>query len=439
MLSTMQDARLQIRRLLEHGAALHASATVDTAAPGGLRRVPYARIGADAAALAHALGELGVGEGDRVGTFMWNNAEHLTACLAVPSMGAVLHPLDARLPGEQIVRLAEHAEDRVLIADEALLPHLGPLLPQMKTVEHVIVNRAGGTGAGPAVPSGVTVHEYAALLDGRPPAYPWPDLDERAPAAICYAGDGSGAPKGVVHSHRSIYLHALSAAMPDAFGLSSGDKVLAVVPPSCALGWGLPYLAFLTGASLAMPDRFQAPQALAGFIAASRPTKGAAPLRVWRDLLAHIEADPDADLSSLTEVFADGRPCSPDLLEGYERRGVTLLHVWGAAAAPARPPADATGAGARHYRLAQGRLPASVQARLVGPDGAALPHDDFSVGELQLRGPWIAGSYHRDEAPGDFHDGWLRTGETGRISADGYLTVTGRLADARRDDHAGAG
>src|SRR5581483_5546155 len=188
-------------------------------------------------------------------------------------------------------------------------------------------------------------------------------------AAMCYTSGTTGEPKGVVYSHRSVFLHAVAAALPDLFDLSAADRVLAVVPQFHVLAWGLPYSAFLTGAGLAMPDRFLAAQPLAEFIATVRPNKAAGVPTVWQALLNHVEAHPEADLSSLKEIVVGGSACPPALMDAYERHGITLLHAWGMTetsplGSVSRPPAGATPERARRYRLTQGRFPATVEPRL---------------------------------------------------------------------------
>jgi fatty-acyl-CoA synthase len=284
------------------------------------------------------------------------------------------------------------------------------------------------------------VHDYGQLCAGRPETYPWPDVDERTPAAMCYTSGTTGDPKGVVYSQRSIYLHALGEAMPDLFDLSAADRVLTVVPQFHVLAWGLPYAAFLTGAGMAMPDRFLAAEPLAEFIAAARPNKAAGVPTVWQALLNYVDSHPEADISSLKEIVVGGSACPPALMDAYEQRyGITLLHAWGMTemsplGTVSRPPAGVTPDRARSYRLTQGRFPAPVQARLVGADGVVVPHDGVSVGELEVSGPWITGSYYGGAAGGEvdpekFRDGWLRTGDIGSISSDGYLTLTDRAKD----------
>jgi fatty-acyl-CoA synthase len=429
MLSTMQDVPLAVRRLLDHGTSVHGGTPILTAVPGGYRQGTYAQVGANAARLAHALRGLGVGPGDRVATFMWNNQEHVEAYYAAPCMGAVVHPLNIRLATEQIGYIANHAEDKVVIVDASLLPVFAAVVPLLKTVEHIVVSGDGD------LDTTIPVHDYQRLLAGQPDTYPWPDTDERQAAAMCYTSGTTGDPKGVVYSHRSIYLHALALGLPDAFDLSARERILAVVPQFHVLAWGLPYTAFLTGAGLAMPDRFLAAAPLAEFIAAARPTKAAGVPTIWQALLGHLDATPEADVSSLKEAIVGGSACPPALMEEFERRyGIALVHAWGMTemsplGSLARPPGGIEPAKALRYRLTQGRFPAPVEARLVGPDGAILPHDGHSTGELQVRGPWITGRYHRDDDPGKFDGGWLRTGDIGAISPDGYLTLTDRAKD----------
>jgi fatty-acyl-CoA synthase len=430
----MMDVPLLVRRILEHGSTVHARSELVTATADGTRVATYADVGRNAARLANALADLGVGQGDVVATFMWNDQEHVEAYLAVPSMGAVLHTLNVRLFPEQVVFVANAAEDKAVIVDGSLLPLFAKLLPELKTVEHVVVNGDADLSVLPDGP--FRVHAYADLLAGRADTYEWPDLDERTAAAVCFTSGTTGEPKGVVYDHRSIYLHSMGIALPDMFDLRSSDRLLAIVPQFHVNAWGLPFGCFLTGASLLMPERFLQPQPLAAFMRASRPTKAGAVPTVWGGLLQLIQADPSAAdaVASLEEAVVGGAALPPVLLDAYEGLGVDVLHAWGMTemsplGSLARPPAYAEGDDRRRYRLSQGRFPVSVEARLVGPDGSAVPWDDESVGELLVRGPWVTGSYHGGADPDRFVDGWLRTGDVGRISPDGFLTLTDRAKD----------
>lgn len=431
--STMMDVPLQVRQLLEYGGRQHATSRVVTADDEtGVRTSTFAEIAGNAARLAHALSDLGIRPGQRVATFMWNNAEHVEAYFAVPAMGAVVHPLNIRLFPGQVAYIANHADDRVVIVDSTLLEGFAKLLPQLRTVEHVIVN--GPADLSVLEGTGVMAYDYAGLLAGRPDRYEWPDLAETAAAAMCYTSGTTGHPKGVVYSHRSIYLHSMAAALPGGFCLSDADLVLTIVPQFHVLAWGLPYAAFLTGASLAMPDRHLSADRIAEFVGAARPNKAAAVPTVWTSLLHHVESTPGADISTLREAVIGGSACPPSLMEAYDRHGITLLHAWGMTetsplGTQGRPPAGASGDERTAYRLTQGRIAPGVAARLIGPDGDEVPWDGKSVGELQVRGPWVTGAYYREPDSDAFDHGWLRTGEVGAISPDGYLTLTDRLKD----------
>jgi fatty-acyl-CoA synthase len=433
MFGTMQDVPLLVKRLLEHGSRLHGRAQVITAEPGGFRSASFADVGRNAARLAHALRGLGVADGERVATFMWNNQEHVEAYYAVPCMGAVLHPLNIRLPSHQVTFIANHAEDRVVIVDGTLLPLFANALKGMTTVQHVIVNGPGDRGVLDAFD--VSVHDYAGLIDGQPDSYEWPELDERAGAAMCYTSGTTGEPKGVVYTHRSLYLHALGAALPDTLATSAGDRTLVIVPQFHVLAWGIPYTAFVTGTTMCMPDRFLTPAPLAEFIMAAKPNRGAGVPTVWQGLLNLADSDPSIDISSIEQAIVGGSACPPTLMEGLEQRhGLRLVHAWGMTemsplGTVARPPAGLSPDEEWHYRLTQGRFVAPVEARLVGVDGEIQPHDGEAVGELEVRGPWIAGSYYKVDDPDKFHDGWLRTGDIGTITPDGYLTLTDRAKD----------
>ncbi|WP_184829647.1 long-chain-fatty-acid--CoA ligase [Jiangella mangrovi] len=433
MTSTMMDVPLQVRRLLEHGATIHGGSRVVTATGTGTHEVRFRDIARGAARLAGALAGLGVKPGDRVATFMWNNHRHVEAYFAVPAMGAVLHPLNIRLFPEQIAFIANHATDRVVIVDASLLPGFAKLLPALKSVRHVIV--AGQADRAVLDGSGVGVYDYETLLAAQHQTYDWPDVDERSAAAMCYTSGTTGHPKGVVYSHRSIYLHALAEAMPDVFDLSARDLLLTVVPQFHVLAWGLPYAAFATGTSLAMPDRFLTPEPLAAFIEAARPNKGAGVPTVWVGLLEHLEAHPETGVSSLTDLVVGGSAMSETLMRALDARGITGLHAWGMTEMSplgtfSRPPVDAADEDVDGYRLTQGRFAAPVEARLVGPDGDEVGWDGESVGELQVRGPWITASYFQEgDDEEHFDEGWLRTGDVGSVTPDGYLRLTDRARD----------
>ncbi|WAC57584.1 long-chain fatty acid--CoA ligase [Gordonia sp. SL306] len=431
MLSTMQDAPLSIAQLLRHGSTFHGTAEVVTWTDAGARRRSYAEVGRRCAQLAHALRGLGVTGDERVATFMWNNAEHLEAYLAVPSMGAVLHTLNIRLFPEQLVHVANHAEDHVVIVDATLVPLLAPQLPQLTTVKHLIVT---GDTDGIDVPDGIQVHSYDALIADQPEEFDWPEVDELSAAAMCYTSGTTGDPKGVAYSHRSIYMHSMQVCMTDGPALKQGDRALAVVPQFHAMSWGLPYAAFMIGASLIMPDRFLQPEPLAALIEAERPNFSAAVPTIWQGLHQYLEQHPQ-DISFMHDVLIGGSAVPPSLMHTFDKdHGVQVLHAWGMTetsplGSVARPPADSEGEERWRYRYTQGRFPASVRARLVDDDGQVVPNDGESIGELEVRGPWIAASYYGVDAPDKFQDGWLRTGDVGSITPDGYLTLTDRTKD----------
>jgi fatty-acyl-CoA synthase len=434
----MMSTPLQVSRLLQHGSTVHGTAEVVTwtGADTGPRRMSYAEVGRKAAQLAHALrDDLGVDGDQRVATLMWNNAEHLVAYFAVPSMGAVLHTLNLRLFPEQLVYIANHAEDRVVIVDSTLVPLLAAVLPKLETVEHVVV-----VGGGDTAPLGaaerVRVHRFEELLAGKPEHYDWPTVDENDAAALCYTSGTTGNPKGVAYAHRSIYLHSMQVCSAESFGLSPATRDLCIVPMFHAMAWGLPYAAFLGGASLIMPDRFLQAEPIAAMIEAEKPTLAGAVPTIWTALLDHLDAHP-TDTSALKEAIVGGSACPPALMHAFsERHGVEIIHAWGMTetsplGSVSRAPAHLSGPEAWAYRYTQGRLPASVEGRIVGPSGEVMPNDGKAVGELEVRGPWITATYIGDAEPDPekFDDGWLRTGDVGTLSADGYLTLTDRAKD----------
>ncbi|GGR75300.1 long-chain-fatty-acid--CoA ligase [Streptomyces humidus] len=441
MLSTMQDVPLLISRILTHGAKIHGTSQVSTwTGEGEPQRRSFAEIGDRAAQLAHALrDDLGVTGDDRVATLMWNNAEHVEAYFAIPSMGAVLHTLNLRLPAEQLAWIVDHAADKVVMVNGSLLPLLAPLLPRLRTVEHVVVTGPGDRSLLDGAHA--RVHEYEELLTGKPVTYDWPELDERSAAAMCYTSGTTGDPKGVVYSHRSIYLHSMQVNMTESMGLTDEDTSLVVVPQFHVNAWGLPHATFMTGVNMLMPDRFLQPAPLAEMIESERPTHAAAVPTIWQGLLTELTAKP-RDVSTLTQVTIGGAACPPSLMAAFDELGMRVCHAWGMTETSplgtvARPPAHAIGTDQEFaYRITQGRFPAGVEGRLMGRDGELLPWDGESAGELEVRGMWIAGAYYNGPdaeplRPADkfSEDGWLKTGDVGTISPDGFLTLTDRAKD----------
>jgi fatty-acyl-CoA synthase len=369
---------------------------------------------------------------------MWNNAEHLEAYLAIPSMGAVLHTLNLRLDPEVIGYIATHAGDDVVIVDATLVPLLAQVLPHAPTIRHVIVTQAAGGNEDLTESDlggdGRLVHSYDDLLAAQPDSFGWPDLDERSAAAMCYTSGTTGRPKGVVYSHRSAYLHSMGVCMGNVFGLSEQDRVLPVVPMFHANAWGLPYAAVMAGADLIMPDRFLQPEPLVRLIEAERPTLAGAVPTIWNMLLAHVRSH-GGDLSSLRLVPCGGSAVPHALQEAYEKElGVRIVQAWGMTetsplGSVAHPPAGTPEEESWRYRDTAGRLVAAVEARLVGPDGTVLPNDGEAVGEVEVRGPWVTGAYYKDDDPEKFRDGWLRTGDVGTIDRLGFVTLTDRAKD----------
>ena len=435
MLSTMQDGQLSIANLLRHGVRVHGASEVVTWTGDGSRRSTYAEVGQEAARLANALRGLGITGDQRVATFMWNNAEHLVAYFAVPAMGAVLHTLNLRLFPEQLTYIANHAEDQVILVDGTLVPLLAKVLPTFETVRHVIV--VNGDPAALDAPSGVRVHSYQDLLAEAPDTFDWPELDERSAAAMCYTSGTTGNPKGVVYSHRSIWLHSMEVCMTDSMAISQADRALVIVPQFHAMSWGLPYAAFMVGAALIMPDRFLQPEPLARLIAAERPTFAGAVPTIWQGLLAHLKDHPQ-DLAPLHEVVVGGSACPPALMQAFDDLGLKIIHAWGMTETSplgcvSRAPAGLDPERTWEYRILQGRFPASVRARLIDDNGEEVPWDGESVGELECAGPWVTAGYYRvdegEEGSEKFDTGWLRTGDVGSITPDGFLRLTDRSKD----------
>jgi fatty-acyl-CoA synthase len=434
--STMMDYPLTITTILRYGTTVFGDKEVVTCAgEEPLRRRSYADVGMRSARLANALRALGVDADQRVGTFMWNNAEHLEAYLAIPSMGAVLHTLNLRLAADQVGYIATHAGDYAVIVDSSLIPLFAKVLPMAETIKHVIVSgpadeAALATLAGP----GREVHSYESLLAEAADTFDWPEPDERSAAAMCYTSGTTGLPKGVAYSHRSSYLHSMAACTANGLGVGEYDRIMPIVPQFHANAWGLPYASLMSGADLVMPDRFMIPAAIVKLIETEKVTVGAGVPTIWQGVLAHLRTA-GGDISSLRTLICGGSALPESVMRAYsEEFGLTMTHAWGMTelsplGSIAREPSGVTGEAVWPYRASQGRLFCGVEGRLSGDDGQILPPDGKAVGELECRGPWITAEYYKDKAPEKFHDGWLRTGDVGTLDAEGFIRLTDRAKD----------
>lgn len=392
---------------------------------------------ARAGKLANALRRLGVRPGDRVGSLAWNTAQHLEVYLAVMCMGGVLHTMNLRLHGEQLAYTVDHAEDAVVIVETALAGQLAEVLPGLSTVRHVVVIDEEGAPC-PELPGAL---DYEVLIAQESERVDWPALDERSAAALCYTSGTTGNPKGVLYSHRAIVLHALAMSGADVYGITGRDRVLALVPLFHAMGWGLPFVCGLVGSDIIMPGRHLKPAPLARMIETQQATWSAGVPTLWLDLLQHLDRDQAAgqthDLSSLGTVLCGGTAVPESLIQEFaDRFGANMIEGWGmteifpGATVERNVGEDAEGVSGERRKSA-GRVSPLYELRVVDGEGAVLPHDGESVGNVQVRGPSVASGYFRSPSATEeaIDGGWLRTGDVGTVDASGHLRITDRAKD----------
>jgi len=426
MLGTMQDFPLTLTMLFRHGARIHANSEVVSYHADRVDRARFGAVALRTEQLAAALKRLGVQEGDRVGTFCWNHQQNLEAYWAIPCMGAVNHTLNIRLFPEQLAYIINHAGDRVIIVDDILIPVLKKVVPELKTVERYIV--VGHNDH--SLPNSVS---YEEIVGREEPGFEWPELKETAAAAMCYTSGTTGNPKGVVYTHRSTFIHTMAAGQAANLGVTEHDRLLMIPPMFHANAWGLPYLAWMSGADMIMPGRFLQAEPLCRMVAAERPTMTSAVPTILNDILRYSETHP-VDLSSLRLMTCGGAAVPRALTEKYYQRfGVRVIQGWGMTetsplAAIAVPPRGTPPEQEIDFLSKTGRVVAGVEMRLA-VDDEILPWDGKSIGEIEVRGPWIAGSYFGEETPEKFHDGWLRTGDVGTIDETGFVQISDRAKD----------
>jgi fatty-acyl-CoA synthase len=434
MTGLMMDYPLTLTHILERSAKIYPRREIASRTPdGSMHRYTYRDFYHRVHRLAHALQSLGVEAGDRIGTLCWNSSRHLELYFAVPCAGCVLHTLNLRLAPEQLTYVINHAEDRVIFVDASLLPVLEPIRSELKSVRHVIViNDLGCAGAADAL-------DYEALLAAAPDApYPWPRLDENAAAAMCYTSATTGDPKGVVYSHRALFLHSYGSCMVDSFALSERDTILQLIPMFHANGWCIPYAGIMTGSRLVFCGRHLQPADIALLIEQERATFSAGVPTLFMTLYSHLESHPH-DISSLRMVVVAGSALPRQFVELYEKKyGVHFMLGWGmteltpiGTVTSLKSHLESLPDDERFEIMARHGLPlVGVDVRIVDVEGKELAWDGIAMGELQARGPWVAAAYYNDaRSRQSFMDGWLRTGDVATIDTEGYIQIMDRTKD----------
>ena len=433
----MQETPLTLRSVFERLRTVNADKeVVSVLDERGERRIvrhTNAELADRVLRLCTALRELGVGEGDRVATFAYNSHRHVELYWAVPLLGAVLHTVNIRLHEDQIAFIVEHAGDRAVFFDGELTGAVSLVAPLVPGVERWIA--LGDTAGTP--PAGTLDYEDLLEKSAPMPLDELPEIDERAACGLCYTSGTTGMPKGVLSSHRGMWLHSLASCTADSIGLRETDRVLPVVPMFHAFGWGLPYSAALCGADLVLHGSDTSAVALAELLEGERVTVAAGVPTIWKDLLPHL--DGGFDHSAMRLVFVGGSASPASLIDAYQRAGIEYLQVWGMTetgplAATSRPRArhaDLSDADLLAVRERTGTIMAGLEARIVDDDGTPVAADGRAVGELEVRGPWIASGYYENEAftRERVHDGWLRTGDMAWMEPDGYFRIVDRAKD----------
>jgi fatty-acyl-CoA synthase len=432
----MDNFPLTLRSLFERSQWLFPKKEVVSRTAGGIHRYTYADFGRRTKQLASSLLSLGVQRGERVATFAWNHHWHLEAYFAIPCLGAVLHTVNIRLSAEHIVYILNHAEDRFVLVDESLLPIMEKIQDQLTSVEAFIL--ISDKRELPATTLKRPVYMYENLLDSGDSNYQFPmDIEETAPAGMCYTSATTGNPKGVIYSHRSIYLHSLAVGLADSLGLSERDVVMPIVPMFHVNAWGLPFAGVWFGTKQVLPGPAPTPDILLKLIAEEKVTIAAGVPTVWTAVLKALEAAP-VDLSSMRAIVCGGSAAPRGIIESFEQRyGIPFCHAYGMTeSSPLVTVArlksyqeEEAYEEQLNFRSTQGLLVPGLEMKIVGQHGE-VQRNGQEMGEIMLRGPWIVNEYYKDERTHDsFKDGWFHSGDIAVIDSEGFVKLVDRSKD----------
>ena len=434
---TMQNTPLLMSRILGRGAILDPEVEIVTQQANSTHRQTIKKTWDRANQVAHALNKHGIKVGDRVGSFMWNNYRHLELYQGVPSMGAVLHTLNIRLSPTDLEYIINHADDRVIFADEDLLPLLEPLWAKIPCVELLIICRHGEGGES----SFGNQIDYEDFIADQPSEFNWPEINETSPMGLCYTSGTTGKPKGVMYTNRSTYLHTLTESLTDSIGLSALDSLLGIVPMFHAMGWGLPFAASMLGCKQVMPHRFMLPDVFLKLMVEEEVTISAGVPTIWQGVRAALQAEPDKyDLSKMGRLTCGGSAPPVEMMRWYwESHQIEMIQGWGMTETNPLGTLSRKVAKRSHINVSEdhqfeniakaGLSMPGLEIEIFDEEWNPLPHDGQAVGELCIRGPWIASEYYNDPQPDKFHEDWLVTGDVAKIDPEQYVIISDRSKD----------
>lgn len=430
----MMQTPLLLTQMIERAEKYFSKKEIVSRTESGITRFTYKQWAERTRRLASSLQRLGIEEGDKVGTLAWNHHRHLEAYFAIPCSGAVLHTINIRLAPQHITYIINHARDQVLLIDSDIVPLIEKIKDQIPTVKAFIVMTDGDLPETTLEP----VYHYERLLEEGDPTFPFrTDMDENAPAGMCYTSATTGNPKGVIYSHRGIVLHAMALGLADTTGVSERDVALPVVPMFHVNAWGLPFASVWFGTKQVLPGPYFTPGLLAQLMQDEKVTISAGVPTIWLGLLNELEKN-EYDLSSLRSILCGGSAAPKGMIRSFEEKfGIPFMHAYGMT--ETSPLAVIASSKSYHDDLApeeklelkakQGILVPGLDMKIVGKDGE-VAWDGVEMGELALRGPWIASEYYEDERTKDaFRDGWLYTGDVVTIDEEGYIKIVDRTKD----------